>query len=211
MTKGLRLWHRRKWATFTFCSTPSRTTRLFAPVKLERITRSKMQGDKRRSRSGVGTFEVSVKSLNRRIGSSIPLRDELFAKLRGRPPLPARPLLILPEQFLKSRVKSIAEIMPDRRRLPLIARRTVVLQILLHRVPRQTGGPRHRSDAATLDQYPTTDLRYTFHQYHLLIPPRWPARMRTWQVEQFYSLITHPSGAISHADAHPRCQTRVTC
>ena len=28
--------------------------------------------------------------------------------------------------------------------------------------------------------------------------------MLTWQVGQFYSLITHPSGSISHADSHQR-------
>ena len=91
--------------------------------------------------------------------------------------------------------------------------RRQTLQILLHRVPRQTGYPRHRSDAATLNQYPNTDLRYTFHQYHLLIPPRYPARMLTWQVGQFYSLLTHPSGSISHAGSHPfsdSCRARVS-
>ncbi|WP_203228056.1 hypothetical protein, partial [Roseovarius dicentrarchi] len=41
----------------------------------------------------------------------------------------------------------------------------------------------------------------TFHQYHLLIPPRYSARMLTSQVGQFYSLITHPSGSILHADS----------
>ena len=95
---------------------------LFAPVKLERITGSKMQGDKRLSRSSIGTFEVSDKSLNRRIGPSIPFRDELFVKLRGRPPLPARALVILLEKLLEPRVKSIAQLMPGRWRLPLIAR-----------------------------------------------------------------------------------------
>src|SRR5690606_5443432 len=48
------------------------------------------------------------------------------------------------------------------------------------------------------------DLRYTFHQYHLLIPPRYSARMLTWQEGQFYSLITHPSGSILHADSEAK-------
>ncbi|MCA1777652.1 MAG: hypothetical protein LC676_19185, partial [Loktanella sp.] len=30
-------------------------------------------------------------------------------------------------------------------------------------------------------------------------PPRYEARMLTWQMGQFYSLITHPSGSLLHA------------
>jgi len=82
--------------------------------------------------------------------------------------------------------------------------------------------PRHKPDAATLNQYPTTDLRYTFHQYHLLIPPRYPARILTGQVGQSYSLITHQGGSISHADSQfaphgpcnrscPKPRTRLRC
>ena len=121
---------------------------LFAPVKLEGITGTKMQGDERLSRSGIGALEVSDETLNRRIGPGIPFRHKLLIKPYGRLPLPARTLLILLEELLKPRVKSIAKLMTSRWRLPLIAWRVVVLQILLDRVARQTGCTRHRPDAA---------------------------------------------------------------
>ena len=93
---------------------------LFAPVKLEGITGSKMQGDERLSRSGTGALEVSDETLNRRIGPGIPFRHKLLIKPHGRSSLPARTLLILLEELMKPRVKSIAKLMTSRWRLPLI-------------------------------------------------------------------------------------------
>src|SRR5690554_2934816 len=135
----------------------------FAPIKLEGITGSEVQRNERISRSGIGALEIPDKTLNRRIGSSISLRDELFVELYRRPALSTRALLILLKKLLKSRVKSIAQLMPNRRRLSLVAWRTVVLQIFFDCVPRQTGCPCHRPDAAPLHQDPTSNLRYTFH------------------------------------------------
>lgn len=135
-----------------------------APVKLQRVTCHKMQRDKRLARTGTGPLQIADKSLNRRIGTGVAFHHELLIELLGRPPLPAWPLLVLIEQLLKPKIKPVAQFVPNRRGLTLVAWRALILQILLDCVPRQSRRPRNRPDAASLNQYPTSDLRHAFHQ-----------------------------------------------
>lgn len=90
-----------------------------------------MQRDKGLARTGTDPLQAAHKALNRGIRSGVALRYELFIELRGRPPLPTRSLQILLEQVLKSKIKPVAQFMPSRRRLSLVARRLLILQVLL--------------------------------------------------------------------------------
>ena len=94
---------------------------------------------------------------NGRIGSIVKLsgfRDEVHIKLLGRPPLPAGSLLVLIEKRLKPKVKPVAQLVPYRSSLPLVARRVLIFQILLDRIPRQTRRPRNGPDATPFHQHP---------------------------------------------------------
>ena len=102
----------------------------FAPVKLQRVTCRKMQGDKSIARTSASPLQVAHKALNRRIGPGVALRYELLIELLGRPPLPTGPLQILLEKFLKPKVKPVAQLVPNWRSLTLVARRPLILQIL---------------------------------------------------------------------------------
>jgi len=136
----------------------------FAPVRLQRIACRKMQRDKGLARTGASPLQIADKSLNRRKGTGVAFHHERLIELLGRPPLPAWALLVLIEQLLKPKIKPVAQFVPNRRGLALVARRALILQILLDRVARQSRRPRNRPDAASLNQYPSSDLRHAFHQ-----------------------------------------------
>jgi hypothetical protein len=108
----------------------------FAPIKLQCVTCRKMQRDKGLARTGIRPLQIADKSLNRRIGTGVTFRHELLIELLGCPPLPAWSLLVLIEQLLKPEIKPIAQFVPNRRGLALVARRALILQVLLDRVPR---------------------------------------------------------------------------
>ena len=108
----------------------------FAPVKLQRIACRKMQRDKGLARTGTGSLQIADKSLNWRIGTGVAFHHELLIERLGRPPLPEWSLLVLIEQLLKPKIKPVAQFVPNRRGLALVARRALILQILLDRVPR---------------------------------------------------------------------------
>lgn len=84
-----------------------------------------MQQDKCLAGTGTGPLQIAHKSLNRRTGTGVAFHHELLVKL-----------LVLIEKLLKSKVKPIAQFVPNRRGLAPVARRALIPQMLLDRVPR---------------------------------------------------------------------------
>ena len=107
-----------------------------APVKLERITGSEVQRNESLARTGTGPLQIADKTLNRRTGPGVTFHPEMLIELLGCPPLPAWSFLVPIEQVLKPKIKPVAQFVPNRRGLALVAWRALILQILLDRVPR---------------------------------------------------------------------------
>jgi hypothetical protein len=89
---------------------------LFYEFSLERLTRTRF-----------GLLQIAHKTLNWRIGPGVTFHHELLIELLGCPSFPPWALHILIEKFLKLKIKTVAQFVPNRRGLAMIARRAVIL------------------------------------------------------------------------------------